>query len=130
MLTIEIDHFRLALFQIKIMKTTNIDAVQIRCGSGPTEGVNTTVFAEIMRGLSGSEFVDLQTILTRDEGELLWRDAVVQRPFPGADAAIALHDLVQVGINLEHYGTAVATALIFLYRAAGHVKARVSGSVC
>lgn len=99
-------------FSIKVVETTDIDAVHVRGRTGIAKWMNAAVFTEPVFGCFRPELIERQRILPREQLEALRRNTMMQGPLLCTDGTVAFNGLSEVGFDLKPNLATMTTTLI------------------
>jgi hypothetical protein len=98
------------LCQVDVVEAANVDAELVGVGSRHIEGVNAAMAAEFVLGGQRVELVGGELVLAAQQLEMFRRDDEMQKTLLGADRAVALGDMRQVGGDAKSNPPAMAAA--------------------
>ncbi len=111
-LSIECSNLDFSPFSIKVVETTDIDAVHVRGRTGIAKWMNAAVFTEPVFGCFRPELIERQRILPREQLEALRRNTMMQGPLLCTDGTVAFNGLSEVGFDLKPNLATMTTTLI------------------
>ena len=103
-----VEDVRLNFCQVDIVEAANVDAEFVRVGSRHIEGLNAAMEAECMLCGPRVELISRELVLPAQQLETFGRHDEMQKALFGADRAVALGDVRQVGGDTKSNPPAMA----------------------
>src|SRR5215469_8043236 len=101
--------------EIDAIEAANVDCPDARVGARSAKRLDAAGRAEIVARRPCVERIERQVFERRQQAEIFWRHAEIERAAPPADRAVADTDMVEVGVDLISHATAMAGAVIGLF---------------